>query len=120
MNKRFIRFMSAVPFSAALGVGAMVLGGTAPAMAETQPNIVVQYGDLNMASPEGVQELSYRIQNAAWQVCRDMAPPISGPNGIDNVRCQETLIRQTVDAINNPQLTEIFAATRDDEIWRSG
>ncbi len=40
----------------------------APASAETRTTLV-QYSDLDLASPEGVQTLERRLRNAARQVC---------------------------------------------------
>jgi UrcA family protein len=120
MNKRLNRLMKAAPLGAALGLGAMMLVGTGPVLAQPQPSVQVQYGDLNTATPEGVRELSNRIQTAAWQVCNEASPRSTGPASIDNVHCQEAVIKQALDAINMPQLTARFPTARDDASASSG
>jgi UrcA family protein len=99
--------------AAALTLGAMIFVGSGIALAAPQsapqPDEVVRFGDLNLATPAGVHELANRIQTAAWQVCMNVVPPSStGPGNIANAQCQETLVKETVDKINNPALTEMF------------
>src|SRR5215831_14124185 len=49
-----------------LGLGVIA---TLPAQASEERRVIVQYGDLNLSRPEGVQVLYQRIQRAANQVC---------------------------------------------------
>jgi len=48
---------------------AILAGSAAPAMAEVAPSVVVSYKDLNLATPEGRQELETRISAAVNTVC---------------------------------------------------
>jgi UrcA family protein len=119
MNRKLNRLMIAAPLAAAVGVGAMLAAGPGRALATPQPE-VVQYGDLNMTTAAGVQELSHRIRNAAWQVCMELTPPSTGPASIDNVRCQDTLVKEAVDQINNPTLTMMFKDTSEEDSLSGG
>jgi UrcA family protein len=115
--------MTSAPLAAALSLGAMVLGASGIVLAAPAPtpasNEIVHYNDLNLSTPSGVQELASRIQNAAWQVCMDVAPPAAtGPSNIANTQCQQTVVKETVDKVNNPALSSMFPAapTADDNL----
>jgi UrcA family protein len=112
--------MTTAPLTAALSLGAMVLGASGIALAAPestpQSNEVVHFNDLNLSTPSGVQELASRIQNAAWQVCMAVAPPsATGPSNIANAQCQQTVVKETVDKVNNPALSSMFPAAPIDE-----
>ncbi|HEY4339832.1 MAG TPA: UrcA family protein [Steroidobacteraceae bacterium] len=123
MKRKSNRLMTGAPLAAALSLGAMVLGASgivlaAPASTPAS-NEIVHYNDLNLSTPSGVQELASRIQNAAWQVCMDVAPPAAtGPSNIANAQCQQTVVKETVDKVNNPALSSMFPAapTADDNL----
>jgi UrcA family protein len=113
------------PLTAALSLGAIVLGASgialaAPASAPTpHANEVVHFNDLNLSTPSGVRELASRIQSAAWEVCMDVAPPAAtGPSNIANAQCQQTVVKETVDKVNNAALSSMFPAapTADDNL----
>jgi UrcA family protein len=109
MSMIFRRLTSAVPLAATLGLGAVMLAGSGLASPTPVPDEVVQYNDLDTTTAVGVQELASRIQTAAWQACLVAVPPSStGPSQIANFKCQQDVIKQTVDQINIPALNEMF------------
>ena len=109
MNRNFNRLAAAVSVTVALGLGATAFAGSAVTVSAQQPNDVVQYGDLNMATSTGLHALSNRIENAAWDVCQQLVPPNNGPSGIANVQCRESVTHAAVAKVNNPALTSMFA-----------
>lgn len=114
MNGKRNRSDTVAPLAAVVGLGAMMFAGGGIALAASQPNgpnenEVVHYNDLNLATPAGVHELANRIEHAAWEVCMDVVPPGStGPSNIANTRCQEEVVKEAVDRVNNPALAEMF------------
>lgn len=120
MNRNFNRIATAVSISVALGLGASAFAGSALSATARQPRDVVQYGDLNIATPAGLQTLSNRIENAAWQVCLQLVPPNNGPSSIANVQCRESLTLAAVAKVHNPALTSMFAGDEVNDSWRSG
>jgi UrcA family protein len=53
------------------------------------PNVVVYFGDLNLATPEGTHVLNARLGTAAWQVCSQMIPNVVS---IEGGKCRAELI----------------------------
>ncbi len=115
MNRKPNRPITAAPLTAALSLGAMMLAGAAVAAPlptpQSRDSVVVQIGDLNTATPAGMQELVNRIRNAAWQVCMDVVPPgDTGPSHVAFVQCQETVTKEAIDTLDNPALSSRFEA----------
>ena len=105
-----------MPLAAALTLGGLMFAGSGIALAQSQPDEVVHFNDLNLNTPAGVHELASRIETAAWQVCMDVVPPSStGPGNIAKTRCQETVTKETVDKVNIPALTSMFQAVPVDD-----
>ena len=67
-----------------------------------------------------VQLLSDRIRNAAWQVCQELVPTNSAPSEIANVKCQQSLVLNTVAKIDNPALSSMFAGQQASDNWTAG
>ena len=64
---------STILAAAAVAATALSFGAT-PALAQSDQVIAVPYGDLNLASDNGVQTLDRRIANAAVQLCGTYSP----------------------------------------------
>ena len=73
------------------------------------PQVVVHYGDLNLATVEGATRLHQRIVAAAKSVCpgadrRDLAVSSQARE------CQADAVRRAVSEVNNVRLSAIHAA----------
>ena len=72
---------------------------------------VVQYGDLNLANPQGAKTLYSRISAAAHEVCNPFYEDIRDlgvKKAVD--ACVHKAIENAVNTIGQPQLSEVFAA----------
>ena len=74
------------------------------------PSFTVRYSELDLLSDAGAHALYERIQNAALHVCRQVAPL-----GINNQRCQQTLIDAAVTDVNAPALTALHAGKKSSQ-----
>lgn len=86
-----------------LAVNALVFGASVHA-AETIEQRVVQYGDLNLNSPQGVAKLYKRISSAARSVCGPSAP-VSLSFIAAQRQCRAQAIAAAVQDVNNANLT---------------
>ena len=120
MNTKLHRLLSAAPVAAAVGVGVALLAGSGTALAAPTADSTIQYNDLNTTTPAGVQQLSDRVRDAAWSYCLKVAPPANGPDGIDNLHCQQAVIVEALGKINNPLLTQKFPRANDADTFPSG
>lgn len=88
-------------------VGCLLVGSVGAAQADTAPatvpSIVVQYGDLDLTTSEGVSALYHRISVAAAQIY-----PIEHTRELARVAKnradREAAIERAVNAVNNPHL----------------
>jgi UrcA family protein len=119
MNRRFARVAVAASLAVGLGLSTLALADTEVTVSGRQPNDVykvVRYGDLDTNTEFGVLTLSERIQNAAYQVCQIVAPEsANGPSAIENVKCRNLLVLDTVQKVNNPGLTALYAGDVEDD-----
>ncbi|MBS0364849.1 MAG: UrcA family protein [Proteobacteria bacterium] len=93
---------------ACLGLGA-TLGYAAGEGPDRQArSTIVQYGDLNLATPQGVQRLYQRIVAAAGQVCESRGQ--DRWQAIEDHHCRTRSISRAVAAVDYPQLTALHAA----------
>lgn len=74
---------SAIIALAAIGSTLAATGAAAPALANTNETMVIEYSDLNLGTAEGQEVLERRIDQAARDIC-----------GVDDVRTG-TRIRST-------------------------
>jgi UrcA family protein len=118
MNRQFGRVAVAVALAVGLGLSTLALADTEVTVSGRQPNDVyqvVRYGDLDTTTQVGLVTLSERIEHAAYQVCQIVAPESnSGPSGIDNVKCRNLLVLDTVQKVHNPGLTAMYAGEVED------
>jgi UrcA family protein len=120
MNGKLHRLITAAPAAVALTVGAMMLAGSGTALAASAPDAVIQYGDLNTATPVGVQKLADRVRKAAWDYCLQNMSLSEEPSLIDNLQCREAVIGEALAKINNPMLNQEFPGVSTEEGWPAG
>ncbi len=110
--------MNATPASTRIGVRALLagmvsaclgLGATISHAADEPRTTVVQYGDLNLASPQGIQRLYQRIAAAANAVC-DSRDHRSLQAFAHDRSCKTASIARAVAAVGRPELTALHAA----------
>jgi UrcA family protein len=92
-------------------VGLVLGGGMAmplAAAAAENGQVVVRFGDLNLATTAGAEALYTRIEAAARQVC-PQADPVEMERHEVAMRCVQTVMAQAVSRIGNPQLAAVFA-----------
>jgi UrcA family protein len=113
MNRKVGRVAVAASLAVGLGLSTLALADTEVTVAGHQPNDVyqvVRYGDLDTNTEYGVLVLSERIEKAVYGVCQIVAPQTrTGPSAIDNVKCRNVLVLDTVQKVNNPGLTALYA-----------
>jgi UrcA family protein len=93
-------------------VGCSLAGALGVAQAATAgnevPTIVVRYGDLNLATEDGVQTLYRRLSVAAQEVC-----PLGDPKMLSqytqNKTCRAEAIARAVHDVNSPKLAALEA-----------
>ena len=105
--KSTLRRRSLVVAAAFTLLGVTTMSVAAPA-SDASSGVKVRYGDLNLATAKGVDDLYRRIARAAREVCPD---PYS--RDLDVVaasqRCQAESIARAVAEVNNPQLALVHA-----------
>ena len=108
MNTKLNTTLSAFSLIAALALSAT---GYAQSPSAAAPSVTLRYSELDLLSATGAHTLYQRIQNAAFHVCRQVAPV-----GIDNVKCRRTLIDAAVADVNAPALTALNAGKKSSEL----
>lgn len=91
-----------------LAVGATTVRAADMPFDSVPPQRVVSFGDLNLANPQGVEQLYRRIAGAAQQVCSGM----NGGSLQEKQRfsiCAGQSIARAVAAVNQPALTALQA-----------
>lgn len=94
--------------AACLALGATITHAAEKAPDGQRSSKVVQYGDLNLANPQGVDRLYRRIVAAANEVCET-----HGDRSIVNFEltriCMRQSIAKAVTAVGNPALAALHA-----------
>lgn len=75
---------------------------------DSVPMKTVTYGDLNLANPQGIEQLYRRIVGAAQQVCE----PLNGRSFVEKQQfstCNRQSIARAVAAVDQPALTALQA-----------
>ena len=116
MNTKLSSTIGAFALVATLGLGAP---GFAASATSTVPNAVVRYSDLDLTTSEGNHILYERIQNAAWQVCRQIVPVQHFPGAIEILKCRQTLMDVAVGQVNKPALTALHTGNKPRDITAS-
>lgn len=104
---------------ACLSLGTAISQAADGAASQEFRTIVVQYEDLNIANPKGMQLLYQRIVAAANQVC-DSGDHRSVQAFARDRHCKELSIAHAVEAVNRPELTALHAAKTRRPIADSG
>ena len=107
------RASAAFILAVAAGAGTIATASASPAPAAAAdadvPSAVVRYGDLNLATEQGVKTLYRRIAFVAKQVCPD-----GESRGLENLNrartCQQEAIGRAVNAVHNERLAAVHAA----------
>jgi UrcA family protein len=92
-------------------MGLMLLGGAATqiaAAAVTAEDVVVRFGDLDLATKADAEKLYTRIEFAAQQVCRQV-DPVEMQRHEAATRCMEQVMAQAVSRVSSPQLAAVYA-----------
>jgi UrcA family protein len=92
-------------------MGFMLLGGAATqiaAAAVADKEVVVRFGDLDLATTAGAEKLYARIESAAQQVCPQVDPVELQGHQIA-MRCVDVVTAHAVSTISSPQLAAVYA-----------
>jgi UrcA family protein len=98
----------------AFGIAALCVAGLPAAHANQKDNLIegssitVKFGDLNLQSSAGAEELFRRIQHAATKVCWD-ARDMRVLNDIARRECVERAVAKAVNDVNKPYLNALYA-----------
>jgi UrcA family protein len=76
---------------------------------DAEPGKAVQYGDLNLASSQGVERLYQRIVAAAQQVCDTRQGRSLQAQALDSI-CTKQSIARAVAVVGQPSLKALHAA----------
>jgi UrcA family protein len=106
-----------------LSVAAVTLSGlasaTAPAsVASDVPSVVVQYGDLSLATKAGIKTLHARLRTAAETVCASLDSRILGLREQYD-HCVRDAIAQGVARVGNENLTNYHRYRRSPQVVAS-
>jgi UrcA family protein len=104
-----VRVLLAGLASAYLGLGAAISQAADDDLPGERRTSVVQYGDLNLASPQGVQRLYQRIVASANEVC-DSGDHRSLQAFAHDRKCKERSVARAVAAVGRPELTALYVA----------
>jgi UrcA family protein len=114
--RRFSRAWAARQGAAAAVVGLLAFGaaGAQVSASELQgPDVVVRFGDLDLSTRSGAEQLYSRIHQAAARVCRTQAFTELAMH-VASLRCLDQLEEVTVANVRSPQLAAVYAAHRND------
>jgi UrcA family protein len=97
---------------ATLATACMAIASAAVQAAESRESETaktVQFGDLNLANPQGVERLYRRIVVAAQQVCDSRQARSLQAQALDSI-CTKQSIAHAVAAVGQPALSALHAA----------
>jgi UrcA family protein len=112
-TSRFSKFRRTAALSA---LGAFLIVGASGAASAAEPvdaapAAKVAYGDLNLASAQGVSMLHARIVSAARQVCNSQDVDIRDLQRFSAAAaCEANAVTQAVNAVHSQQLATLSAA----------
>jgi UrcA family protein len=75
------------------------------------PEVAVEYGDLDLTKPEGVQALHRRLKAAAERVCPRTDGRVKLEQKILARECRKQALEHAVREIGSPELAALHAAT---------
>jgi UrcA family protein len=92
--------------------GTLLPTANAATNANGEREVVVKYGDLNLANPEGVSALYKRLHSAAVRVCETDSPYLQ--KKAEERACIADSMERAIARVNSPALTAFAAKKRDD------
>lgn len=95
---------------AILGASALGFAAVSTAGDTVTRSVTVQYGDLNIANPQGAEALYGRITRAAQQVCQ--TPDDTIENLADVFKCEHKAIAAAVTKVGHPELIAVYNAKK--------
>ncbi len=101
---------SAIAISAATVALSLLAPKFAVADATIVKSTTVQYGDINLAKPEGANALYQRIRVAAHKVCTLDSEAWYGLQSLDRRQCIHRATEQAVMKVNSPVLVAMYKA----------
>jgi UrcA family protein len=93
--------------AASVGAPAMATISTKP-NAEQAHQVRVRYGDLNLNTEQGADELYRRISYAAHEVCSDVVVPSYVLLESAYRQCRQTAMQDAVAKVDRPRLTALY------------
>jgi UrcA family protein len=105
---RITRIVAAAIVAFAVGVPASSFA-QAPLQDGSIPTVIVNYSDLNLATPQGSHALYQRLVGAAQQVCpkRSYASELS--HNREAQRCVTAAVERAVKQVKSPQFAQVAA-----------
>jgi UrcA family protein len=97
----------AVGFISLLPLAAIAAQGARPPFED--PAVVVNYADLDINTPRGAEKLYERLEQAAGQLCPQVAFPELQRYRVF-LRCRDDVVAHAVSRINSPQLAAVYAS----------
>ena len=94
--------------SAGVGAPAMATVSTHRADQEQTQKVLVRYGDLNVNTQEGAEQLYHRLSLAAHEVCTDVGQPSALNLHRLYQQCRQTAMEQAVATVDSPKLTALY------------
>jgi len=95
-----------------IGVGleapAMATASARPSNQEHTYGVLVRYGDLNVNTAKGAEQLYRRISYAAHEACSDVVAPSYALLGAAYRRCRQTAVEDAVAKVDRPRLTALY------------
>jgi UrcA family protein len=88
---------------------ALSFGAVNAATPDNPPSVVVKYGDLDLSTANGVNEVYRRIVRAARQVCPEMSFQDLSLQGKISA-CRDQAVARAIRQIDNAQLAALYAA----------
>ena len=94
--------------SAGVGAPAMATSSARPSEQEQTREIVVRYGDLNVNTEKGAEQLYRRISYAAHEACSDIVSPSYLLLDRAYLQCRQTAMEDAVARVDRPKLTALY------------
>jgi UrcA family protein len=105
------RTLTAALLVSAAACTALAAGSARAAAPSSTPSVVVRYGDLDVATPDGAAKLYRRISSAVHRVC----PETDSRRLEDKMAtwsCRRQALDRAVESVNSPQVASIVKHPR--------
>jgi UrcA family protein len=111
MKTSTMKAAALIAVASLVGGAAFTIGATRAeaAIDNSLPHMTVHYGDLNLHSNKGAQELYFRVHRAAQYVCGDAEwDPLYIEMWRADHQCEQTALKRAVAQVDSPKLTSIY------------